>query len=165
MAARCANSHERTACRADLWPRLLLFAVEKSAHRVLPFFHTHLPLIGKGQFSSLRPANGVPIIPKSPFFFSERRLFRGHSGHGQIRGVWQTHRRRTHAGEEFRERRGRAGNRKAHGAVFARSFRETYRGGGLDRSAQRGAHRAERPESTGRAAAAESANFMTRARP
>src|SRR5882724_8377102 len=63
VAARRANAHQCSACRADFWTWLLL-AAEKSAHRVLPFFHAPLPPVGKCQFSSLRPANGVPIIPK-----------------------------------------------------------------------------------------------------
>src|SRR5882724_4944936 len=71
-------SHQRSAGGTNFRTRLLFAAAEKSAHSALPFFHAHLPLIGKGQFSSLRPANGVPIIQKSPLFFSARRIYQGH---------------------------------------------------------------------------------------
>src|SRR6266436_2962247 len=126
MATRCADSHQRSAGGTNFRTRLLFAAAEKSAHSALPFFHAHLPLIRKRQFSSLRPANGVPIIQKSPLFFSARRIYRGHPTHGQIRRFWQTRRRRVHEGEEFREGRGRARNREAHGEVFARSIRKTH---------------------------------------
>src|SRR6266700_3742099 len=73
VAARCLDSHERAAGGTNFRARLLLLAAaEKSAHRGLPFFHSPLPPVGKRQFSSLRPANSVPIIPKSPRFFPAR---------------------------------------------------------------------------------------------
>src|SRR5713226_8545800 len=72
VAARCVDSHERAAGGTNFRARLLLLAAEKSAHRGLPFFHSPLPPVGKRQFSSLRPANSVPIIPKSPRFFPAR---------------------------------------------------------------------------------------------
>src|SRR5882762_6593171 len=74
MAARRADSDQRSARGADFRPRLLVAAAEQSAHRVLPFSRAPLPSIGKRQFSSLRPAHRVPIIPKSPWREEERRL-------------------------------------------------------------------------------------------
>jgi hypothetical protein len=35
------------------------------AQRIFPAFESPLPTIGKGQYSSLRHANGVSIIPES----------------------------------------------------------------------------------------------------
>ena len=91
VAARRVDSNQRSARRTNLRPRLLLAAAEESAHRILPFFHAPLPPIRKRQFSSLRPTHRVPIIPKSPRFFSARRFFRGLITYGQIRRVRQAH--------------------------------------------------------------------------
>src|SRR5260370_36383874 len=67
---------------------------------------------------------------------AHRRRVRAAEEHEKLRRLWQTGGRRTRAGEKFCKGGSRAGNRKAHGAVFARSFRKTYRGGGMDRSPQ-----------------------------
>ena len=91
VAARHVDSDQRSTRRAYFRARLLV-AAEESAHRIFPFFHAPLPSVGKRQFSSLRPAHRVPIIPKSPRFFPVRRFFRGPGTYGQIRGVRQTHR-------------------------------------------------------------------------
>jgi hypothetical protein len=77
VAARCVDSDQRIAGRTYFRPWLLVAAAEKSAHGILPFFHPPLPPIGKRQFSSLRPAHRVPIIPKSSRFFPLRRFFGG----------------------------------------------------------------------------------------
>src|SRR5882724_7256934 len=87
VAARRVNSDQRVAGRANFGPRLLVASAKKRAQGIFPFFHAPLPPIGKRQFSSLRPAHRVPIIPKSPRFFSSRRYFRGLIAYGQIRRV------------------------------------------------------------------------------
>src|SRR5713226_7932760 len=140
VAARRADSDQRSACRAEFRTRRLLASAEKSTYCICPFFHAPLPPIRKRQFSSLRPAHRVPIIPKSPRFFSVRRFFRRPGANGQVRRVrqahrrgvrkveeqeelrrlWQTGGRRTCAGEKLCKGGSRAGNGKTDRAVFAR---------------------------------------------
>src|SRR5260370_32247140 len=59
---------------------------------------------------------------------AHRRRVRAAEEHEKLRRLWQTGGRRTRAGEKFCKGGSLAGNRKTHGAVFARSFRKPYRG-------------------------------------
>jgi hypothetical protein len=65
MATRRVNAHQCSARGADFGPGRLIAPTKQPTHGVSPAFYPHLPLIGKRQFSSLRPAHRVPIIPKS----------------------------------------------------------------------------------------------------
>src|SRR5258708_32559574 len=63
VASRCINSNQRAARGTQLRP--LLAASKHPAEDLLPAVHPVLPLIRKGQHSSLHALLRVPIIPES----------------------------------------------------------------------------------------------------
>jgi hypothetical protein len=60
VASRRSNPHQRSTRRAKLRPSFTL--AEHPAKHSFQALHAHLPMIGKGQHSSLQPLSCVPII-------------------------------------------------------------------------------------------------------
>ena len=135
VAAISVDANERAARGAKL-RSFFAGAAKHAAKDLLPAGEAQLPMIGKGQPSSLRACNCIPIIPEI------RRAIRRRGAYGQIRGVRAEAGRRNHAFAEVSGRRSSAHNRKAHGAVSARSFRQAVGSGKETGRAGGGAHTA-----------------------